>query len=199
MPRAGKHAMSRVARRLACAVVLLALAVGGLLLAWPGAWYALRLAGMSRPSSLPVPVQGVSARGLADTWGAARSGGRRHQGIDIFAPRGTAIRSPVEGLVLGVGNNRLGGQVVRVLGPGAQVHYFAHLSRFGPVHPGQRIQAGAVLGYVGTSGNAAGTPPHLHYGIYNLPGGATNPYPVLARTKGAAARWASSTTSSGRR
>ena len=57
----------------------------------------------------------------------------------------------------------------------------------------------ATLALLGTSGNAAGTPPHLHYGIYNLPGGATNPYPVLARAKGAGARWVSSTTSSGGR
>jgi murein DD-endopeptidase MepM/ murein hydrolase activator NlpD len=109
------------------------------------------------------------------------------------------VESPVEGLVVAVGSNRLGGEVVKLLGPGAQVHYFAHLSRFGPVHAGQRVEPGAVLGYVGTSGNAAGTPPHLHYGIYNLPGGATNPYPVLARQQGANSRWASSTTSSGRR
>jgi murein DD-endopeptidase MepM/ murein hydrolase activator NlpD len=109
------------------------------------------------------------------------------------------VRSPVDGLVLGVGHNHLGGQVVRVLGPGAQVHYFAHFSRFGAVTAGQRIAAGTVLGYVGTSGNAAGTPPHLHYGIYNPLGGATNPYPVLARAQGAGARWESSTTSSGRR
>ena len=72
---------------------------------------------------------------------------------------------------------------LRVLGPGAQVHYFAHLSRFGPVYRGMRIKAGQVVGYVGTTGNARGTPPHLHYGIYNLTGGATNPYPVLARRK----------------
>jgi murein DD-endopeptidase MepM/ murein hydrolase activator NlpD len=174
-------------------------ALAALLIAWPNAWYALRLAAQPRPPQLLVPVDGVRARDLADTWGAARSGGRRHQGIDIFAGRGTPVRSPVDGLVLGVGHNRLGGQVVRVLGPGAQVHYFAHLSRFGTVGEGQRIAAGTVLGYVGTSGNAAGTPPHLHYGIYNLPGGATNPYPVLARDQGAGARWGFSTTSSGRR
>jgi murein DD-endopeptidase MepM/ murein hydrolase activator NlpD len=78
------------------------------------------------------------------------------------------------------------------------VHYFAHLSRFGAVAPGMRVRPGTVLGYVGVSGNAAGTPPHLHYGIYNLPGGATNPYPVLALARGQGS-WASSTTSSGKR
>ena len=165
----------------------------------PQSRLALRLLASPRPAHLAVPVQGVDARGLADSWGAPRSGGRRHRGIDIFAPRDTPITSPVTGLVLGVGNNRLGGRVVRVLGPGRQVHYFAHLSRFGPMRPGTRVQPGQLLGYVGTSGNAAGTPPHLHYGIYNLPGGATNPYAVLAATKGKRTRWGSSTTSSGSR
>ena len=195
--RASKRRPARWALAGALALAL-ALLLGAVLFGSPEARYALALARMARPAHLPVPVQGVAARGLADTWGAARSGGRRHQGIDIFARRGTPVRSPVPGLVVAVGENRLGGHVVKLLGPGAQVHYFAHLARFGPVHVGQRVDAGAVLGYVGTSGNAAGTPPHLHYGIYNLPGGATNPYPVLARKQGADARWASSTTSSGR-
>jgi len=180
---------------------------GGLLLAgllalvaiaMPTTRYMLELAFAPRPTHLAVPVQGVAPAGLADTWGAARSGGRRHEGIDIFAKRGTPITSPVDGLVIGVGVNLLGGQVVRVLGPGRQVHYFAHLSRFGPVHRGMRIRRGQVLGYVGTTGNAAGTPPHLHYGIYNLPGGATDPFLVLAADRGNA-RWGSSTTSSGSR
>ena len=189
--------LARVARRMLGALVALLLCACALLLAWPGGRYALQLAWQPRPSHLPVPVRGVAARGLADTWGAARSGGRHHQGIDIFARTGTPITSPVPGLVIGVGENSLGGQVVRVLGPGRQLHYFAHLSRFGSVKPGMRISAGTVLGYVGSTGNARGTPPHLHYGIYNLPGGATNPYPVLAAA--GSKRWGSSTTSSGRR
>jgi murein DD-endopeptidase MepM/ murein hydrolase activator NlpD len=168
-------------RVLAGATSALGLLLALLLVVSPGARYALQLSLMPRPVHLAVPVRGVPARGLADTWNAPRSGGRHHEGIDIFAPRDTPITSPVPGLVLGVGVNSLGGQVVRVIGPGRQVHYFAHLSHFGPVHRGMRIQAGQVLGYVGTTGNARGTPPHLHYGIYNLPGGATNPYPVLAR------------------
>lgn len=190
---------SRPGRWALVSLVTLALCLGAAVLAWPNAWYAWQLARMPRPAQLPVPVDGVRVRDLADTWGGPRSGGRRHQGIDIFARRGTPVRSPVEGVVVAVGSNRLGGQVVKVLGPGAQVHYFAHFSSFGPVSRGLRVQPGAVLGYVGASGNAAGTPPHLHYGIYNLPGGATNPYPVLAATQGKHTRWRSSTTSSGRR
>ena len=140
--------------------------------------YATRLASMAAPSELPVPVRGVEPRGLRDTWHGARSEGRKHEGIDIFAKRGTAVTSSTEGVVLRVSTNRLGGQVVWVLGPGGQRHYYAHLDRYADIADGQRVRAGTVLGYVGTSGNAAGTPPHLHYGIYEA-GGAINPYPML--------------------
>jgi murein DD-endopeptidase MepM/ murein hydrolase activator NlpD len=144
--------------------------------------YAMRLASMAAPATLPVPVRGVAPRGLRDTWHGARSEGRRHEGIDIFAKRGTPVTSSTEGVVLRVGTNRLGGQVVWVLGPGGQRHYYAHLDRYADIENGQRVRAGTILGYVGTTGNAAGTPPHLHYGIYEA-GGAINPYPML-RTGG---------------
>lgn len=141
-------------------------------------WYAIQLAGMPAPVSTIVPVAGVSPRALADTWHGARSGGRKHEGIDIFARRGTPVRSATEGIVTQVGNNKLGGKVVWVMGPGRQYHYYAHLDAFGAVAEGMRIAPGHVLGFVGTTGNAAGTPPHLHYGIYGL-NGAINPYPIL--------------------
>ena len=142
------------------------------------ALYALRLAAMPAPGALPVPVRGVAPRALRDTWHGARSEGRKHEGIDIFARRGTAVTSSTEGIVLRVSANRLGGQGVWVLGPGGQRHYYAHLDRYAAIENGQRVRAGTVLGYVGNTGNAAGTPPHLHYGIY-APGGAINPYPML--------------------
>lgn len=143
------------------------------------AWYATRLATLPAPQTLPVPVAGVRAADLRDTWGGARSGGRRHEGIDIFAPRGRPVLSATEGLVTRVGTNRLGGKAVWVVGPGRQMHYYAHLDRYGEHGAGDRVMPGAVLGYVGNTGNAQGTPPHLHYGIYTA-GGAINPYPLLA-------------------
>jgi murein DD-endopeptidase MepM/ murein hydrolase activator NlpD len=145
--------------------------------------YAMRLASMPAPETVLMPVSGVPAKGLRNTWHGARSGGRQHEGIDIFAKRGTEVRSATEGLVLRVGENRLGGLVVWVLGPGEQRHYYAHLDRFADVSDGMQVKAGTVLGYVGTTGNAAGTPPHLHYGVYNT-GGAINPYPILQRAPG---------------
>lgn len=142
--------------------------------------YMVRLGAMPVPVALPVPVAGVKPSGLVDTWGGARSEGRRHEGIDIFAKKGTPVLSSTEGVVLRVGTNRLGGQVVWVLGPGGQRHYYAHLDRYGDVHMGMRLAPGSVVGYVGNTGNARTTPPHLHYGIYTA-GGAINPYPFLQR------------------
>lgn len=161
--------------------LLAALALGAWALGGP--WfknilYAMRLASMPAAQAVPVPVRGVAPRALADTWGGARSGGRRHEGIDIFAKRGTAVTSATEGIVTRIGSNRLGGQVVWVFGPGGQRHYYAHLDSYAAIETGQRVRPGTILGYVGTSGNAAGTPPHLHYGIYET-GGAINPYPLL--------------------
>jgi len=142
------------------------------------ALYTMRLAAMPKPVYLPVPVEGVAPRALRDTWHGARSEGRKHEGIDIFARRGTPVLSSTEGIVTRVGTNRLGGLVVWVMGPGRQRHYYAHLDRYGQVEAGMRIEAGQVLGFVGNSGNAKGTPPHLHYGVYDLDG-ALNPYPLL--------------------
>lgn len=176
-------------RRTGClvpALFLLALAAGVAVLA-PEAVGSLRsptaaarLALMEPPDTLAVPVAGVSGGELTDTWGAARSGGRSHEGIDIFAARGTAVTSATEGVVSRVGTNDLGGNVVWVTGPGREAHYYAHLeaARDG-LSAGALISQGDTLGFVGDSGNAVGTPPHLHYGIYR-PGGAVNPYPRLA-------------------
>jgi murein DD-endopeptidase MepM/ murein hydrolase activator NlpD len=132
------------------------------------------------PPKLPVPVDQVSSTDLQDTWGAPRSGNRRHEGIDIFAPLGRPVLSTTKGVVFKVGEDDLGGHVVRVLGPGWQWHYYAHLDRFADIKPGTTVQEGTVLGYVGNTGNAIGTPHHLHYGVYRFLGGAQNPYPLLA-------------------
>lgn len=161
-------------------VIAVVLIVGYVFLG-PGierAMYTVRLAAMDKPATLPVPVEGIKPRALRDTWGGARSEGRKHEGIDIFAKRGTPVLSTTEGIVARVGTNRLGGQVVWVMGPGGQRHYYAHLDRYADVAAGMRIEAGTVLGYVGDTGNAKGTPPHLHYGVYDM-GGAINPYPLL--------------------
>ena len=131
-------------------------------------------------ASLAVPVDGIARAQLTDSWGSPRPGRRHHEGIDIFAARGTPIRSTTRGIVVKVGDNRLGGHIVKVLGPGLEWHYYAHLDRFADVHAGQAVRAGDLLGYVGNSGDASTTPTHLHYGIYRRFGGAMDPYPRLS-------------------
>jgi murein DD-endopeptidase MepM/ murein hydrolase activator NlpD len=130
-------------------------------------------------SELLMPVEGVPVKRVANTWGAPRSGGRDHQGQDIFAKRGTPVVSATDGIVVRVGNNSLGGQIVSVMGNGGRIYYYAHLDGYAPgLATGQTVAAGDVLGYVGTTGNARGTPPHLHFGVYTATG-PINPLPLL--------------------
>lgn len=132
------------------------------------------------PAQLGMPVENIKPRQIQDTWGAARSEGRKHEGIDIFAKRGTAVQSTTQGIVLQVGTNHLGGKVVWIMGPDLSRHYYAHLEDYaGQIQAGDWVEAGEVIGYVGNSGNAKNTPPHLHYGIYMQGQGAINPYPYL--------------------
>ncbi|QIL21698.1 M23 family metallopeptidase [Thermomonas sp. HDW16] len=140
---------------------------------------AVRIWRMPAVMELPVPVQGVRAKRIADTWGGARSGGRRHEGTDIFAKRGTPVTSATRGIVVRIGDYGIGGKHVWVLGPGGERHYYAHLDGWAPgLRQYRVVRAGDFLGFVGDTGNARGTPPHLHYGIYGTRG-ATNPYPRL--------------------
>lgn len=141
-----------------------------------------RLNSLQMPNSLAIPVARVQARELQDTWGASRSRGRLHEGIDIMAPRGTKVFSATEGLIADLRNNNLGGKVVWILGPGGSWHYYAHLDGHKRgLKVGDAVKKGQLIGYVGNSGNARHTAPHLHYGIY-LQGkgrGVVNPYPYL--------------------
>lgn len=114
-----------------------------------------------------MPVQGVRVRQVANTFGAPRSGGRKHEGQDIFAPKGTPIFSATQGIVLRKGNGELGGLYVMVMGAGGRRYYYAHLNAYAPgLEEGQIIDTQTLLGYVGNTGNARTTPPHLHFGVY---------------------------------
>jgi murein DD-endopeptidase MepM/ murein hydrolase activator NlpD len=128
---------------------------------------------------LAMPVQDVEKKSIANSWHAPRDGARLHEGQDIFAPRGTPIFSATEGYVAHIGDNSLGGQTISVIGAGGRTYYYAHLEGYAlNVAEGDWVTTQTLLGYVGTTGNAAGTPPHLHFGVYE-PGGAMNPLPLL--------------------
>jgi murein DD-endopeptidase MepM/ murein hydrolase activator NlpD len=137
------------------------------------------LSRMPPPTSVAMPVDGVEAERVADTFGAARGRDRSHQGVDIFAARGTDVLSATRGVVSSVREGGLGGRQVWVLGPAGQRHYYAHLDDWAPgLAEGDVVAEGSVLGSVGDTGNARGTPPHLHYGIY-ASHGAIDPLPLL--------------------
>jgi peptidoglycan LD-endopeptidase LytH len=130
-------------------------------------------------AKIQIPIRRVRARQIADTFGAPREGERLHQGQDIFAPRGTPVFSATEGYVWRIAETRLGGNTVSVLGAGGRIYYYAHLEGYAPdLAVGHRVTPETVLGYVGNTGNARGTPPHLHFGVYTM-NGAINPRPLF--------------------
>lgn len=128
---------------------------------------------------LPVPVHTVRVKQISNTWQSARSEDRLHEGQDIFAPRGTPVYSATEGYVVRIGENGLGGRAVSVIGAGGRIYYYAHLDSYAAgLSVGDRVTTETRIGYVGTTGNAQGTPSHLHFGIYTS-SGAINPLPLL--------------------
>ena len=130
----------------------------------------------TRRAALLFPVPGRGRRNIQSLFGASRSSGRReHQGIDIFAPRGTPVVAAADGWISSTSPNQLGGNVVWLWDP-ARGHtlYYAHLDRHA-VSTGQPVSKGDVIGYVGNTGNARTTTPHLHFGIYRHGHGAIDP------------------------
>ncbi len=129
-----------------------------------------------------------------DSWGARRSGGRRHQGTDIMSPRGTPVLAVADGTIEELGKHRLSGFFVRLDHGEGWTTTYMHLNNdtlgtddgaggswtafFPTLVEGQTVEAGDVIGYVGDSGNAEGTQPHTHFEV-KLDGRKLNPYPFL--------------------
>ena len=142
--------------------------------------HVARLYAKEPDQTIAMPIEDVSKKQIANTWHAPRGTDRLHEGQDIFAPRGTAVLSATEGYIVNIGENNLGGQTVSVVGAGGRTYYYAHLDSYAPhIAEGDYVTKQTLLGYVGTTGNAGGTPPHLHFGIY-APGGALDPLPLLS-------------------
>ena len=142
---------------------------------------------------LVVPVAGVRPSQIVDSYDAPRDAGRRHEAVDILAPRGTVVLAADDGVIARIGTNALGGNVIWATDAGRRfAYYYAHLDRYARgLHEGQEIERGQVIGYVGTSGNASPDTPHLHFQVMRIPEGKRfsegppfNPLPYL-RTTGA--------------
>jgi murein DD-endopeptidase MepM/ murein hydrolase activator NlpD len=119
------------------------------------------------------PVQGFI--GFADTWGAPRSGGRTHQGVDLIGARGLPLVAVVDGFVQQK-VNRLGGNSVWLSGADGNKYYYAHLDSWAAAGS---VTAGTVIGTLGDTGNAKYSVPHLHFEIHPGGGAAVNPYPTV--------------------
>lgn len=139
---------------------------------------------------LLVPVVGVERAKLQDNY-SARRGDRIHAAIDIMAPRGTPVVAVSAGVLWKVRSNTLGGRTVYLLDDEQRfVYYYAHLDRYAAeTVEGRRVERGAVLGYVGTTGNAPPDVPHLHFQLMKYRGDGRwwdgepiNPYPYLSGT-----------------
>lgn len=144
---------------------------------WRYADYELRI---TTEAVLLFPVSGKDEKAIQSFWGAARDGGRRkHEGNDIFAPKGTELLALTDGKITRVNNGGLGGKTVWLYDSERGLrYYYAHLDEQ-LVTKGQYVERGDVIGTVGNTGNARTTPPHLHFGIYDDE--AIDPYPFLQR------------------
>ncbi|MGH7895943.1 MAG: M23 family metallopeptidase [Candidatus Binatia bacterium] len=144
-----------------------------------------------RARLLMVPVAGVRPDEVPDGFDASRASGlRRHQALDILAPRGTSVVAADDGVVLALRDNRRGGLTIYATDPDRRfVYYYAHLDRYGAgLRRGARITKGEVLGFVGTTGNADRAEPHLHFQVMIFPddgrwwhGTPIDPRPYFAR------------------
>ncbi len=145
------------------------------------------------PAGLAIPVAGIKAGQLADTYSQARAGGaRRHDAIDIMAAEGSPVVAAADGAVEKLFNSAEGGLTMYVRSPDRRwTYYYAHLHSYAPgLAEGQRVRRGQMIGRVGHTGNANPAGPHLHFAINRMTpqerwwhGAPVNPYPLLARKK----------------
>lgn len=155
-------------------------------------------------TDLIIPVSGIRAEDLKDTYSQSRGIGRAHNAIDILAPHGTPVVAAVDGTIRKLFNSRAGGVTIYQFDRAEErVYYYAHLDRYvDGLREGDFVRQGTVIGYVGTTGNAPPGTPHLHFAIEVLPptkewwkGSPVNPYPLLVATTPASAPQQSLSTS----
>ena len=147
--------------------------------------------GYLRSRGLTIPVLGVTLDRLSDSFYEPRGEGRLHHAIDIMAPRGTPVLAADNGTITRVSSNTLGGLTIYAIDPLRRlVYYYAHLDHYDIIaHKGKAVSKGDVIGYVGTTGDARGGPPHLHFQVMRYgderrwwDGEPIDPFPYFATT-----------------
>ena len=148
------------------------------------------LLGCASSSSLPdigLPIKGLTVADVRDTFGEVHSG-HPHEAIDLLSPRGTPVQAVVSGTIRKLFLSKPGGNTIYEFDDmGVYCYYYAHLDRYAAgLHEGMRVERGAVIGFVGSTGNADPGSPHLHFAIFELgpekqwwKGKALNPYSAL--------------------
>jgi murein DD-endopeptidase MepM/ murein hydrolase activator NlpD len=145
------------------------------------------------PSGLAVPVVGIRADQLSDTYDDARGQGRRHDAIDIMAPEGAPVIAAADGTIEKLFNSVRGGITIYERSPDRKwTYYYAHLSAYAPgLAEGQQVKRGQVIARVGHTGDASAAGPHLHFAVNQMGpsdrwwnGTPINPYPLLAGNGG---------------
>jgi murein DD-endopeptidase MepM/ murein hydrolase activator NlpD len=148
------------------------------------------LAPGSGPGKLLVPVAGVKPADLQDTYGQPRGAERRHEALDIMAPKGTPVLAAGDGKVVKLFNSKPGGLTVYQFDPSEKyAYYYAHLDHYAPgLKEGVELKRGDLIGFVGSTGNANPAAPHLHFAVVELTpekqwwkGTPINPYPLLVQ------------------
>lgn len=141
---------------------------------------------------LAVPVEGVQRGALVDSFENERGGGRKHEAIDILAPRNTPVLAVEDGTIARLFTSVPGGLTIYQFDPSERfVYYYAHLERYADnLNAGDRVRKGQVIGYVGTSGNAPRNTPHLHFAIFRMTdekkwwqGTPIDPYYILQKVR----------------
>ena len=143
-----------------------------------GARVAAKVSKVRTFSAFTLPIGGAQA--FVNSWGAPRSGGRRHKGTDVMASCGAPVVAVTDGVIGNLANRGKGGVMAYLRASNGDIFFYAHLKGYAPgISNGSRVTVGQKIGYNGNTGNARGGPCHVHFEWHRGGGGPVNPYPLL--------------------
>lgn len=147
-----------------------------------GAQGAAKVGRFGKFDAFTLPIDGPNA--FHNSWGAPRSGGRRHKGTDVMAPCGARVVAVTNGAISGMNSGGNGGIMAYLRATNGDVFFYAHLRGYASgIRPGTRVAVGQLIAYNGNSGNARGGPCHVHFEWHPGGGAPRNPYPILATVR----------------